>query len=162
MALDVTECLIQKPLDYAVQKLFYSGKVKAHTVKYEIETELETGNIVWFCGFHPDSIHDLTIAKNSTILKYLLSGEFILADKAYIGHSSFITPFKKPKTQAEQLVNSLIYKRRVIVENTLNRIKSFTFTQKEWRHKIELHALAMKFIANVVNIDLKFRPVRKN
>ncbi len=161
MALDVTECLIQKPLDYAVQRKLYSGKAGAHTLKYEIGTELKTGLIVWFCGSYPGSVHDSTIIQTSGVLKYLLPGEFIMADKAYIGISACITPVKAPQTDMEHSWNSVIYQQRAIVENTLSRVKIFGFASKEWRHRLELHALAMKFVLNVINIDLKYRPLRK-
>jgi hypothetical protein len=161
MALDVTECPVQKSIDYAVQKVLYSGKAGTHTIKYEIGTELTTGLIVWFCGLYPGSVHDFKIAQTSGILKCLLPGEFIMANEAYIGNLSFITPVKAPKTEREHKWNSIICQKRVIVENTLNQIKIFNCTSKEWCHKIEYHALAMKFIMNIINIDLKFRPLRK-
>jgi hypothetical protein len=161
MALDVTECPIQKPLDYHVQEALYSGKAGMHTLKYEIGSELNTGLIVWFHGSYLGSIHDLSISRLSKITQYLKSGEVIMADKAYIGEPHFITPFKKPVTLGEIRWNSVIYQKRIIVENSLRRIKIFGFTQREWRHSLELHAITMKALVNILNIDIKFRPIRK-
>jgi hypothetical protein len=90
-----------------------------------------------------------------------LPGEFIIADKAYIAVSAFITPIKRSQTLLKYKFNFIIYSKQIIVENTLKRIKHFGFAHKEWRYKIELHILAMKLAANIINIDLKFRPVRK-
>ncbi len=51
--------------------------------------------------------------------------------------------------------------KQIIVENSLRRIKIFGFTQREWRHSLELHAITMKALVNILNIDIKFRPIRK-
>src|SRR5689334_19892789 len=118
MALDTTECPIQKPLDYNIQKEYYSGKAGTHTIKYEVGTEIHSGQFIWIYGHVPGSIHDIQIARASGILNLLLEGEFIMADKAYIGESQFITAVKKPKTEQEKQYNSLIYSMRAIVENS--------------------------------------------
>lgn len=161
MALDATECPIQKPSDYDIQKIFYSGKAGMHTIKYEIGTELQTGLFVWIFGGIPGSVHDLSMARISTILDQILPGEFILADKGYIGEDKFITALKQPKNGEEEQFNSIIYSKRIIVENSIGRIKFFNFTTREWRHDLELHALAMKALIRILNIDIQFRPLRK-
>ena len=161
MALDTTECPIHKPLDFNIQSKFYSGKAGMHTIKYEIGTELYTGKFIWLHGGRCGSIHDLEIARSSGILQQLSLGEYIMADKAYIGEFQFITAFKNPQTNQEKTFNSIIYSMRIIVENSLNRIKFFTFTQKDWRHKLELHSIAFTALINILNIDIKFRPLRK-
>ena len=147
---------------YNVQEVFYSGKAGMHTIKYEIWTELQTGLFVWIFGGIPGSVHDLSMARISTILDQILPGEFILADKGYIGENHFITPLKKPTNEEEeQEYNSFIYSKRIIVENSIGRIKFFNFSTREWRHDLELHALAMKALVRILNIDIQFRPLRK-
>ncbi len=61
MTLDVTECFIERPLNNIIQRLYYSGKTRKHTIKYEIGIQLQTGKIVWLSGGVPGSVHDLTI-----------------------------------------------------------------------------------------------------
>jgi hypothetical protein len=161
MALDVTECPVHQPLDYEEQKKFYSGKAGTHTVKYELAVEVHTGLLVWFQGPYYGATHDLTIVRQSGILDFLLPSEFILADKAYVGEHKLVTAFKNPSTPDEHAINSIFYAQRTIVENSFQRFKSFQFTQQHWRHGIELHFIAMKALAQIVNIDIYFRPLRQ-
>ena len=58
------------------------------------------------------SVHDLTIVQNCGLLSKLLSREFILANKAYIGENWFIHPIKsaitvEKKNSISQLVVSV-------------------------------------------------------
>jgi len=160
MALDVIECPIQRPIDYYIQCVFYSGKAGCHTIKYEIGTELSTGLIVWFHGGIPGSYDDLNIARSSGILLELRKNEYVFADTAFIGEEKFITPYKNPQTGSEHMINQIVHTRRVIVDKALNRINNFSFTQREWRHNIEYHQIAMEALVNILNIDLKFKPIR--
>ncbi len=94
MALDTTECPIQRPSDCIIQRLMYSGKSKKHSLKYEVGVSLHTGAAVWIFGPSPGSIHDPKIARSSGILNILPVWEQVLADKAYIGEPSFLLPLK--------------------------------------------------------------------
>lgn len=161
-AYDATECPIKSPLDYDTQLNYFSGKEKQHTIKYEIATEINTGQIVWLTGGYPGSIHDITITRLSSILQHLFPGEILIADKGYIGEGDHIlTPFRKPTTDYEQYINSEIYRRRIIVENTIGRIKKFGCLQQSWRQDLSLHEVAFRVICNIVNIDIGIRPLRK-
>jgi len=162
MVVDVTECRIEQPLDYCIQKPFYSGRSKHHCMKYEVGVEILTGLFVWFSGAWPGSFNDLTIIRRSGLLDKLRLGERIMADKIYIGERQILTAFKNARGIRQLSINRAVYRRRIIVENSLNRIKTFNFTQQEWRHDLKLHPLAFKAIINILNIDLTFRPVRKN
>src|SRR4051794_35737324 len=101
MALDGTECPIQRPLDWETQFNYYSGKKGCHTIKYEVRVCISNGRLVWLAGGVPGRVHDISLARNSGILNQLQPGELILADKGYVGDDSFITPFKNPQTDEE-------------------------------------------------------------
>ena len=161
MVVDVTECNIQKPLDYEIQRVLFSGRSHQHCLKYEVAVEITTGLFVWFHGARPGSWNDLTIIRRSGLLDLLESKELLLADKIYQGEPQIITAFKSPTTQLERGINSIFYSHRIIVENSIGRIKTFQFTQQEWRHSLDLHPKAFKVLVQILNIDLQFRPIRK-
>lgn len=161
MALDGTECPVQIPTEFLIQKHYYSGKKKKHTIKYEVAVQLDNGRILWVGGAVPGSVHDVTMARTLGIFNHLVPGELIMGDKGYYGDEHFITPFKQPQTVQEAQWNSCINSVREIAEHTYCRIKTFNFTQQKWRHDLELHPIAFKTLCHMLNIDLFFNPVHK-
>jgi hypothetical protein len=78
------------------QEIFYSGKARKHSIKYELGVHPTTGKIVWVGGPAPGSMPDLTLSRHSSILDLVkLFEEFILADKGYIGEFQIVAPIKK-------------------------------------------------------------------
>lgn len=161
LILDGTECLIERPIDNLIQRQYYSGKKRKHTIKYEVGVQLQSGKIVWLAGGVPGSVHDFTLYQICGLRQYLLPGEMILADKGYIGDTQIIHPFKPTISDEEKEFNSAISSIREIVEHTIGRIKNFNFTQQKWRHDLKLHPIAFKVICNVLNIEFEFNPVHK-
>ena len=161
MTLDVTECFIQCPFENAIQHLYYSGKKRRHTIKYEIGIHLQSGKIVWLNGGIPGSVHDLTIIQNSGLLSNLFPGELVLSDKVYIGEICFYHPIKPAITIEEKQFNSAISSIRETVEHTIHRIKIFGFTQQKWRHNLNLHSIAFSVICHTLNIEFIAHPVHQ-
>ncbi len=161
MTLDGLECLIQRPLDNAIQRQYYSGKIRKHSIKYEIGIQLISGKIVWIAGGIPGSVHDLEMVRSCGLIPLLLSGEMVLSDRGYIGENCFMHPFKPAKIEEEIQFNSVIGSIRETVEHTIGRLKIFQFTQQKWRHNIELHPIAFKVICHTLNIELELHPVHK-
>ena len=159
MVVDVTECPLQRPSNFYFQREVYSGRTHQHSLKYEVGVELTTGLYVWFQGAYPGSWNDLTIARSSGLLTKLKPGELLLADKIYVGEPQIITPFKEPKSEIEEKINSILYSHRIIVENSLSRIKTFNCTQQKWRHSPFFHSKVFKVLINILNIDLYFGPL---
>lgn len=155
--IDATECSIQRPCK-TLQQIFYSGKKKQHTLKYEIGVSTHTGLIVWIGGGVAGSTHDLTIAKNELLEVH--SDRIFIGDKGYVGHERILTPFKTPKNQSEELWNSIIGKLRISVEHVFGRIKVFHCLNVPWRHNILYHPIVFYVIANFVNFDLIFYPIK--
>lgn len=158
VVLDGTDCPIQRPLNNEIQRQFYSGKHKKHTIKYEVGVQSISGNIVWISGGLPGSIHDLTMARIGNIQSYLFPFEYVLADKAYIGEEQFITPIRSPQTEEEELYNRIISTHRITVEHTIGRLKNFNCLSHKWRHNILLHPIIFNLLCNVVNVDILFSP----
>jgi hypothetical protein len=160
MVLDATECEIERPEDPTFQRLYYSGKVGYHTIKYEIAVEIESGEICWAAGGEPGSMADITLCRKYQIGSHLLPGEGILADKGYIGETYLRTPIKAPQTNAAKVVNHVIGTLREIVEHVFDRFKLFGCLSQRWRHDLQLHPLVFFVIAEIVNLDMKYRPMK--
>ena len=96
--IDATECPIQRSCS-TLQHVFYSGKKKQHTIKYEIRVSIQTGLIVWLSGVMSGAVHDLTITKNGILKEH--PDRLFIGDKEYYGHENIIIPFKSPQIEAE-------------------------------------------------------------
>ena len=160
MILDGTECPVRRPIYNSVQQQFYSGKKKKHTIKYEIAVQIDTGKIVWVAGGVSGNVHDLTLTRTCGILNHLLPGEHIMADLGYIGELQIITPIKMPRNEQEIAWNSHISSIRILVENSLCRIKNFNCLTIPWRHERDLHPMVFTIICNLVNLEMIQNPIR--
>jgi len=149
--------LLQFPF---LQNLYYSGKSKKHAIKYEVAVKLETGEIVWVTGGVPGRIHDLKLYRMGGLNNLLLPGEYLLADKAYIGGRNVITPYRGAVSPRQRQWNHDVSSKRQIVEHTFARIKYFQFTQKKWRNDRALHPRLFTILCHIVNIDMIYHPMR--
>ena len=79
--------------------MFYSGKKKRHTIKYEVSlvelvkqirfqtqnsqvaVRITDGIIVWVAGPCPGSAHDLTMYQTFGLKEQLIPGELLIGDK---------------------------------------------------------------------------------
>jgi hypothetical protein len=161
---DGTECPIQRPTDDDIQWLFYSGKKKKHTLKYEVAVNITNGEIVWISGPAPGKTHDLTMLRNNGLLLLLLSGEWLLADKGYQGDSRILVPFKgkwEDLTPWQQTFNRIVGSVRVLVERSIGRIKRFSCLKVPWRHDISLHMIAFTVCAQLAQIGIVVNALEK-
>jgi hypothetical protein len=142
-----------------VQWLYYSGKKKRHTIKYEVAVHVRTGRIIWISGPVPGSVHDSTLLQHAGLCSQLLTHELIIGDKGYVGNLRVITPFKSPTTGFEQIFNNYISKLRIIAEHTFQRIKNFHILKTPWNGDVNLHPFIFYTICKIVAIDVIFKPV---
>ena len=68
---------------------------------------------------------DFHLTQLSGLLHGLLLGEFILANKGYIGDWKIITPIKYPANNLEYYLSYLLSSHCWIVEHVLHRFKIF-------------------------------------
>jgi hypothetical protein len=145
--------------------MFYSGKSKQHSVKYEIGVNIVHGYVCWIAGAVPGSVHDITLSRTLGIVanSHLLQpNEKVLGDKGYVGEPEVIlTPIKNPVDHFEVGWNSFVNSFREIVEHAIARLKIFRCVSTKWRHDIELHPVIFYLVSQIVNIDLCFHPIHK-
>jgi len=162
--LDGTECPIRRTSS-GLQRTYYSGKAKRHTIKYELGVHPDTGKIVWVGGPAPGSVHDISMTRIFGVLEKLLRGEVILGDKGYVGEFQIMTPIKPGRREKlnddEKTLNHFLGSRRWIVEHLIGRLKNFKCLSEKWRLALPLHSFVFYILCNIVNIDLEFRPMRK-
>ena len=131
---DVTECLINRPGNYEIQREYYSGKKGTHTIKVQIIIEADTKKIV-HVAFDKGHVHDFTLFKEST--KKLSNLFKFIADSGYQGLEKImpnsITPKKKPRneslTDEDKQLNHLISTYRIPIEHINRQVKIFKILQ---------------------------------
>ena len=163
---DATEIEVGRPTNSAQQKLFYSGKKKYHTAKFQLVVLPISGVIIHVAGPVPGSVHDIKLFDTSGVSSILRHREFIMGDSGYQGLESrgveCIIPRKKPRgsdrSREDMEFNAALSKHRVIVENVISRIKNFQIVGKKWRGRIRnLDDLQITFrlCAALVNVQKK-------
>lgn len=140
--IDVTECTIQRAKKIEIQREYYSGKKKKHTLKIQIIIEEDTNKIISI-AFEKGSVHDFNVFKEST---NKLDKEIpFLGDSGYQGidkifkHST--TPKKKsknnPLTDEDKEFNHLISTNRISVEHVICQVKIFKILSERFRSRIK-------------------------
>jgi hypothetical protein len=128
-AIDGTERPIVRPSDNAVQKIFYSGKKKHHTIKNNLLIGINDRQIKYLGDTHEGKKHDKKIAEEEQFK--LPSGSDLYQDTGYQGLKldgvNTYQPKKKPKgenlTEEEKSNNRLISSVRVVVEHVISGVK---------------------------------------
>lgn len=161
---DATECPIERPKRKRsgrrrnVQKQFYSGKKKRHTVKEQIIVDTKTGTIV-ATAFTNGKTHDFALFKNS---KSNVHPETkILGDSGYQGinnvHDNSQVPKKQTKkrklTPEEKLENHALSSKRVVVENVIGSVKKFKIVSQRYRNRRSRFGLRFNLICAIHNME---------
>lgn len=163
---DATEQAIQRPQDDATQQQHYSGKKKRHTLKTQSVVG-PAGDIWAVSDTVPGSQHDKKLYDESGVGQQLAADEALRGDLGFQGiqHNHLaILPHKKPKggllTDAQKAHNRQISQVRVIVENTIARLKIFRVLAERYRHNRQEHNDIFYIVAVLVNRGLARRPLR--
>jgi hypothetical protein len=166
IALDGTECPIQRPIMEPFQTWYYSGKQQEHTILYEVGVSLMQPEIVW-CPWEkalPGSAVDITMARRTEVVSRLEPWEKMLVDKGYIGLPSGLVPVKgrwNSLPRWAQIFNSAVSSVRVDVERVINVIKTWDALRMQWRHDRSLHPHVFNVCSHFANVKMKFEPIRR-
>jgi hypothetical protein len=151
LLIDVTEVPSQRPvneivqINETVQSELYSGKKKAHTLKWLIITD-KFKRVLFVAPMQSGHTHDFTIFKE--LFSHVdFCAHRVHVDLGFLGivkkvkHSTIFIPFKKPKngelTEDEKLTNQCFARFRVVVENAIAKIKSFFILRTKNRMQIK-------------------------
>ena len=154
--LDATESEIERPKK--IQRQYYSGKKKRHTMKTQIIADKKSLDIICvFCG--SGKTHDFQLYKNS---KTHMSEKIeSLQDKGYQGlqklHANSTIPVKAsknhPLTKEEKKINREISKRRIYIEHINRYIKRFRILSYRYRSKRKRFGLRVSLICGIYNFQ---------
>lgn len=164
VVIDSFEQRVQRPKDKNEADSYYSGKKKQHTLKSQVAVDEHTGRIVDTSPSVRGPTADLKLLEQSGLLERLPEGVGGIGDLAYVGieklhpHGLAASPRRKPRGQPrppeDVLYNTAFSQRRIIVENTIGRMRRYqSITQTDRNHR-QFHAARVTAIAGLVNRQL--------
>ena len=162
---DATEHRIQRFNDYELQKDYYSGKAKAHTVKaMNISTKLKSIKYLSHC--YAGKIHDYALLKEEFPQEFKWFEKFnIRVDLGYLGIAkdylckNVFIPHKKsknnPLTDEQKAENQLLASERVAVEHSIGGMKRYRCLVNKLRlHDFVLYDVLLGVCAGLWNFYL--------
>jgi hypothetical protein len=158
---------------------WYSGKKKTHTIKSQVGVDLHTGSICDVSDSVRGPTADITLLKHSGLMERLPNGVGGEGDLAYVGIGELHpqgthygnTPRRKPRgadkhrprgqdkprPPEDVAYNRAFAGRRIIVENTLCRMRSYQAITQTDRHHRQVHTERVQAVAGLVNRKLQSR-----
>ena len=169
VVVDTFEQAVQRPKNPAERPAWYSGKKRSHTLKTQVTVDENTGWLVEVSDSVEGRSADITLLRQSGLLSRLPPDIACIGDTAYQGiaklyHLGF-SPFKRlgkhapPLSDQQVAYNHAFAGRRIIVENTINRLRSFqSLTQRDRQHRsTRNHHARTCAVAGLINCQLHHR-----
>jgi hypothetical protein len=167
VVIDSFEQKVQRPKDKNERDDYYSGKKKAHTLKSQVTVDEDTGAIIDVSDSVPGPTADIKLLEASGVMECLPKGVGGIGDLAYVGidklHPQGLgasprrKPRGKPRPQEDVVYNRAFSRRRIIVENTIGRLRRYqSLTQTDRQHR-QNHAARVRAVAGLVNRQLAYR-----
>ncbi len=158
---DSFETPLSRPSLPAMQKKFYSGKKKRHTVKTQIITD-KRGEVIAIEPGYPGPLPDKTLYEQSAA-----AGQYPQAarraDLAYQGVPEMLLPHKKKRgkagekakelTPAQKDENCHAASERVYVEHGVRRVKAWRILRDEFRLGLGLFSLVASATVGLVHLS---------
>lgn len=157
--IDATEQEIPRPKNKRRRKSYYSGKKKKHTVKTQVLVNRK-GLIIHKTGHDKGRKHDYDIfkKKHPDIPKDVEVG----GDSGYQGIKDDFPEMKsriprkkqkgKARTKEDMKFNRKLSKERVIVENTIGKMKKFGILGGEFRNRLNRYDIMTSIVSGLVNL----------
>jgi hypothetical protein len=165
VVIDSFEQKVQRPKDPTERDAWYSGKKKTHTIKSQVAVDEETGENVDIPDSVPGPKADIKLLEQSELLDKLPEGIGGMGDSGYQGidklHAKGFSPRKKPRGKdrppEDVAYNTAFSRRRIIVENTNNRLRRYqSLTQTDRNHR-QNHTPRVRAVAGLVNRQIRNR-----
>ena len=165
--IDIFEQRVQRPEERQEADEYYSGKKKQHTLKSQVAVDEYSGEIVDVAESVHGPTHDMTLLRQSNLLNRLPAGVGAMGDLAYTGIDKLhpqglgAAPRKKPRGKerpTEDIAyNTAFARRRIVVENTIGRLRTYqSLTQMDRQHRIG-HTTRVRAVAGLVNLQIRSR-----
>lgn len=163
--IDATEQQRKRP-KRRVQKKYYSGKKKRHTLKTQLIVNPQ-GQILAVSKTYPGSIHDYEIFRKNKTARKIPQNTKAYLDRGYQGIKKdfpdlkALTPVKKNHwkrklTLSEKIYNTKLAKKRVVVEHIISRLKKYQILAGIFRNKVDNYNQDFRNIAALINFRLAY------
>lgn len=161
---DGTERPIPRPFDPTQQRLFYSGKAHAHTVKNNLLID-ESCRILFLTATVEGKMHDKKLADQASYS--LPPGSQLAQDTGFQGftldHVAILQPKKKPKggslTDCEKVTNQALSSLRIRIEHAIGGVQRLRIVKEKIRNwKAGFRDAIMVTACALHNFRLNFRP----
>lgn len=169
VVIDSFEQRVQRAQERQEADQYYSGKKKQHTLKSQIAVDENTGEIVDVSPSVRGPTADIKLLEQSQLLQRLPEGVGAIGDLAYIGidklHPQGLAaaprrkPRGKPRPEEDIAYNTAFSRRRVIVENTIGRLRWYEALTHMDRHHRRQHESRVVAVAGLVNLQIRSRLV---
>lgn len=167
VVIDSFEQKVQRPKAVDERDGWYSHKKGSHTIKSQVAVDEENGRIVDVSDSVTGRTHDLTLLKQSGLLGRLPDGVGGIGDLGYQGirelHPLAACPRKKPRGKdkprppEDSAYNRAFSQRRIVVENSINRLRRYqALSQRDRQHR-QQHTARVCAVAGLVNRQLAHR-----
>jgi len=167
VVIDTFEQRVQRPRDKREADEYYSGKKKQHTLKSQVAVDETSGQFVDVADSVPGPTADIKLLEQSDLLNHLPPGVGGIGDLAYTGIDKLhpeglgAAPRRKPRGKprpAEDIAyNTEFSRRRIIVENSIGRLRRYRAVTDTDRHHRTLHTPRVAAIAGLVNRQIQHR-----
>ena len=161
---DGSERRRQRPKDNEMQKDYYSGKKKAHTVKNHLVAHPESRRVCYLSKTAPGKTHDKKLADESEI--HFPPRSTLEQDTGFQGFNPaqviVLQPTKKAKGKelsfSEKFINRCISSGRIVVENIIAGIKRCRIVKDVLRNwKCDFDDLVMELACGLHNLRVAHR-----
>jgi hypothetical protein len=166
LVIDGKEQRVRRP---RAQRLYYSGKKKAHTLKTQVAVD-PSGRIESVSRSVPGRVHDLRLLRRTGLIGRLAAGEGAMLDKGYDGiandhpDKALILPHKarrhRPLTRAQKRFNRVVGRYRIVVEHTMAQLNRFAALRQVYRGRPTGHSAAVRSAAVLVNRRTEVKPLK--
>lgn len=163
---DSFEQAVQRPTDRAEARRWFSGKKKAHTIKSQVAVD-ESGRVVAICGDAVGPFSDLTLLAASGLARRLDPDVDLFGDGAYLGMAEFRTGGlatvprrdhqRRRLTDEDREFNREISRRRIVVEHTIGRLRTYRSLADRDRHHRKGHQRRVIAVAGLINRRMDYR-----
>jgi transposase len=153
-----------------VQKPYYSGKKKCHTLKTQIGVRPDGWIVAVSDSVPGGATHDITLLRQTALLDRLEPDEAAMMDKGYDGITNdypaqtLYLPYKArrghPLTEEQKAYNRHLSKYRIVVEHTNAQLNVFQVLVHTYRHGREKHGQIVRIVAGLVNRRIANKPLK--
>jgi hypothetical protein len=168
---DATEGRVFRSQKHEVQKEFYSGKAKQHTIKTQT-TVARSCRILDISESYPGSVHDKKIMDSEKTIEKIPKQVPQRFDLGYQGvkneypDHNIILPIKKPKggelSSADKEFNKTNSALRVVVENVFSRLKKFRILSHPFRQPLDVYNQTFRNVGALLNFKLAHASLTTN